>query len=186
MCTLSAYRPAPQGPGLFMSPSDGSAEPTDRRRHLVPREVCGCELVPPVTTDPGARASVQSPGGISLGRVDESQRNMLSDNINGHLQVAVVAHDDGSVHVPAQNVDEHVTCDVDIAALLFAPRHRCHERRTSDVGPLGVSNHDGPVGLGEDGASAAIGCGQRGRGCPGHVVSVLDHVDGAVMAKALR
>ncbi|WP_344065501.1 hypothetical protein [Nostocoides vanveenii] len=48
---------------------------------------------------------------------------MLSDHVNGHLQVTVIAHDEGSFHGTAEDVDEHVTCDVDVAAFLFTPRH---------------------------------------------------------------
>ena len=158
-CTLVSYRPAPQGPGLLMSPSHGLGQSADCRGRLVAREIGGRQLVPPVAANPRARAGVQRPGGIPLGRVDEAQRHLLSDDVNGHFQVTVIAYDDSSVHGAAEDVDEHVTCDIDVAALLFAPRDGGHERRKGDVGPLGVSNHEGPVRLSENGSAAAI-CGR--------------------------
>ena len=102
------------------------------------REVCGRELVPPVAADPGRGVSVQSPADRP-GRVDGSERHVLSDNVNRHLQVTVIAHDDGSVHGAAQDVDEHVVCDVDVAPSLHAARREAMKVAWATSDPLGVS-----------------------------------------------
>ena len=137
-CRVAPYRPAPLGPGFFVSPADRSAESAYRGRHLVVREIRSRELVPPVGADSSRGVSVESPRGIALRRVDQPQRHVLTDNVNGHLEVTVIADDDGSVDVAAEDVDQHVTCDVDIAALLFAPCDGGHEGRMGTSDPCAL------------------------------------------------
>jgi hypothetical protein len=77
-------------------------------------EVARQQLVPPMLARAGRRIAVQSPRWIAGGWVDQPHRPVLPCNLDGKLQVAVIADYDGAVDVALQNVDEQVSGDVNI------------------------------------------------------------------------
>ena len=83
---------------------------------------------------------VQGSCGVALGRVDQTDRRMVSGDLDGELQVTVVADHYCGVDGTGKHVDEKVSRDVHVAALLLPSGNGRHESGVGDIAPGVVSD----------------------------------------------
>ncbi len=116
-----------------------------RIRELVGNEVPRFKLSPEVAASPSCHLSTQCSCCLAGRRVDQSDGHMCARPLDWEPQVGIVRNDQGCIDYAAEDVQEQVRSDVDIAALLFPVGDRNHEAGISNCLSCSVLDHYGPV-----------------------------------------
>lgn len=110
---------------------------------LVSQILISGNWTPPMAAHPDSRTGAQGASRrtiLRVARIQESNRDALSDLGERELEITVVGDHEGGINVASENVEENMGREIHIAPLLLAMRDTSHEDRRRQVLPGTILN----------------------------------------------